>query len=84
MQLDDETQLLAGNAMINAMLKATGEPDKSKAMTTISSYMDAEAYLQDMGLLEEGVKAIEAKTGINILRLADMSSSSQLGVKKNG
>jgi hypothetical protein len=84
MQLDDETQLLAGNAMINAMLKATGEPDKSRAMTTISSYMDAEAYLQDMGLLEEGVKAIEAKTGINILRLADMSSSSQLGVKKNG
>lgn len=53
-------------------------------MTTISSYMDAEAYLQDIGLLEEGVKAIEAKTGINILRLADMSLNSQLGVKKNG
>lgn len=84
LQLDDETQLLAGNAMINAMLKATGESDRSKAMTTISSYMDAEVYLQDMGLLEEGVKAIVARTGINILRLADLSSNNQLGVKKNG
>lgn len=84
MQLDDEAQLLAGNAMINAMLKASGEADKSKVMTVLSSYMDAEAFLQDMGLLEIGVKAIETTTGINILRLADMSSSSQLGVKING
>ncbi len=75
MQLDDETQLLAGNAMINAMLKATGEPDKTKAMGLVAFYLDAETYLQDAGLLEVGVKAIESQTGINILRLADLSKT---------
>ncbi|TLS83002.1 hypothetical protein FD722_09270 [Photobacterium damselae subsp. damselae] len=84
MQLDDEAQLIAGNAMVNAMLRATGEKDKSKAMTQLASYLDTEAYLMDMGLLDEGVKAIEAKTGINILRLADMASQQNLGIKKDG
>lgn len=83
MQLDDETQLLAGNAMINAMLKATGELDKTKAMGLIASYLDTETYLKDAGLLEIGVKAIESQTGINILRLADLSKN-KVGVTKNG
>lgn len=83
MQLDDETQLMAGNAMINSMLKATGQHDRGKAMTALASYLDTEAYLQDVGLLEAGVSAIEAKTGINILRLADLSSSRHLGEKDN-
>lgn len=83
MQLDDETQLLAGNAMINAMLKATGELDKTKAVGLIASYFDTETYLQDAGLLEVGVKAIEAQTGINMLRLADLSKN-KMGVIKNG
>lgn len=84
MQLDENTQLLAGNAMINSMLKATGCQDRGQAMTTLASYLDTETYLQDAGLLEQGVKAIESKTGINILRLADLSSSQSLGVKKSG
>ncbi|MBF4344528.1 hypothetical protein EAY39_28015, partial [Vibrio anguillarum] len=75
--------LLAGNAMITAMLKATGEPDKTKAMGLVASYLDAETYLRDSGLLEEGVKAIESQTGINILRLADLSKT-KVGVIKNG
>ncbi|NAZ53379.1 hypothetical protein GL177_08400 [Vibrio toranzoniae] len=83
MQLDDETQLLAGNAMINAMLKATGELEKTKAVGLIASYLDTETYLQDAGLLEVGVKAIEAQTGINMLRLADLSKN-KMGVIKNG
>ncbi|CAH0537491.1 gamma-mobile-trio integrase GmtZ [Vibrio marisflavi] len=83
MQLDDEMQLLAGNAMVNAMLNATGESDKVKAMDILSSYLDAEKYLQDAGLLEIGVRAIESKTGINILRLADLSSNNRVGAKKN-
>lgn len=84
MQLDDEAQLLAGNAMINSMIKATGQTDRNKAMSILSSYLDAETYLQDAGLLEEGVKAIEAKTGVNILRLSDLSPSNSIGGKKNG
>ncbi len=83
MQLDDETQLIAGNAMIKAMLRATGESDKGKAMTQLATYLDTESYLEDMGLLEVGVKAIEEKTGLNILRLADMKSQSTLRMKKD-
>ncbi|MCL1125511.1 gamma-mobile-trio integrase GmtZ [Shewanella surugensis] len=74
MELDDEAQLAAGNAMINAMLRATGKKDKSNAMTQLANYLDTEAYLVDMGLLDEGVKAIEAKTGISILSLSDINS----------
>ncbi|PSV16138.1 VPA1269 family protein [Photobacterium kishitanii] len=73
-QLNDETQLTAGNAMINAMLKAIDEQDKSKAMTQLASYLDTEAYLTDTGLLDVGIKAIEAKVGINILCLAELSN----------
>ncbi|MDK9782358.1 hypothetical protein KIT90_13330 [Vibrio sp. B172a] len=83
LQLDDETQLLAGNAMVNAMLNATGEPDRYKAMARIASYLDAEAYLKDAGLLEAGVKGIEAKTGINILRLVDLTSKKAKGLEDN-
>ncbi|MEF1206670.1 hypothetical protein, partial [Photobacterium damselae] len=61
-----------------------GQTDRNKAMSILSSYLDAETYLQDAGLLEEGVKAIEAKTGVNILRLSDLSPSNSIGGKKNG
>lgn len=82
MQLDDETQLIAGNAMVNAMLRATGEKNSTKAMTHLASYLDTESYLVDAGLIEKGVKAIESQTGINILRLADMTQKHNLGAKK--
>ena len=84
MQLDDKTQLIAGNAMINAMLRAISEQDKSKAMTQLTSYLDTEAYLTDAGLLDVGVKAIEAKTGINILRLADLTNQQTIGKQNDG
>ena len=82
MQLDDETQLIGGNAMVNAMLRATGEKNSTKAMTHLASYLDTESYLVDAGLIEKGVKAIETQTGINILRLADMTQKHNLGSKK--
>ncbi|MEZ7206765.1 VPA1269 family protein [Pseudoalteromonas sp. DY56-GL79] len=83
MQLDDEAQLKLGNVMVNAMLNATKEPDKSKAMTMLSTYLDTEAYLKDAGVLEQGVQAIESNTGISIRTLASMATAT-LGVKKNG
>ncbi|PSB83895.1 gamma-mobile-trio integrase GmtZ [Photobacterium damselae] len=84
MQLDDHTQLIAGNAMINAMLQAMDEGDKSKAMNQLASYLETEAYLTDAGLLDIGVKAIEAKTGINILRLIDLSNQQTIGKQSDG
>ncbi|WP_258176878.1 hypothetical protein [Photobacterium damselae] len=36
----------------------------------------------DTGLIEKGVKAIEAQIGINILRLADMTQKYNLGDNK--
>ncbi|SMY16285.1 hypothetical protein PAQU9191_01516 [Photobacterium aquimaris] len=83
MQLDDETQLTAGNAMINAMLKSINGQDKSTAMTQLASYIDTETYLTDAGLLDVGIKAIENKTGINILRLADLSNQKAIGKHNN-
>ncbi|WP_434356016.1 integrase family protein [Parasalinivibrio latis] len=84
LQLDAETQLLAGNAMVNAMIKAMDESDKNRAMTKLAGYLDAEAYLHDAGLLEAGVRGIEAKTGINILRLSDLSRRDSGGIENNG
>lgn len=84
LQLDDEIQLLAGNAMINSMLATTGCNEREQAMEVLTSYLETEAYLVDSGVLEQGVKGIESKTGINILRLADFTQSQALGSKKNG
>ena len=78
LQLDDEMQLKAGNAMVNAMLKATKENDRNKAMTILVGYLEAESYLEDIGLLEAGVSAIATKISVNVLRLADFSTNNKL------
>lgn len=84
LQLNENAQLTAGNAMINSMLKATGQEKRSDAMSKLASYIDAESYLSDAGLLEKGIEGVQLKTGVSILRLAQQSSSQTLGKNKNG
>lgn len=78
MQLDQGTQLVAGNLMIKAMVEKTSIKDEQQAINTVAEYLDAQTFLEDVGLLDAGISAIEKQVATPILRLTDLINTKQL------
>ncbi|MCW8331941.1 hypothetical protein MD588_24390 [Photobacterium sp. SDRW27] len=79
MNMDEETQLLAGNAMVNAMMNKTGIKDSEQAQGKVAEYIETGQCLVEAGLLEAGIEAMEKQTQLSMIRLSDLNATGAIG-----
>jgi hypothetical protein len=59
--MDEKQQLIAGNAMLRYMAKIADPENKLEGYKKVSSYLEAGDYLEDQGLLVQGVDMLKSK-----------------------
>lgn len=57
--MDEQTQLIAGNAIMRKMAKIANPDDKLEGYRVAANYVEAEEYLSDAGLLKSGFEAVK-------------------------
>lgn len=68
LEMDEQTQLIAGNALLRKMAMLADPDDKLEGYRIASNYIEAQQYLVDAKLLEDGVQELQKVTP---LKLAD-------------
>ncbi len=64
MEMDDKMQLITANAMMRKMAKIADPEDKLEGLRKVAGYLEAEKYLRDQKLLDEGLKELATVTPI--------------------
>jgi len=59
MEMDDKQQLITANAMLRHMAKISDPDDKLEGYRKVCGYLEAEEYMQDLNLLDEGVGVLQ-------------------------
>jgi hypothetical protein len=59
LEMDEQTQLIAGNAIMRKMAKIANPDDKLEGYRVAANYVEAEEYLSDAGLLKSGFEAVK-------------------------
>ena len=75
MQMSDEMQLLAGNAMINAMVNKFDNIELQKALNKVVKYLESNDVTSNPVLIEHGIQAIQKLTKTPILKITELYSS---------
>ena len=58
MEMDDKQQLISANAMMRHMAKIADPDNKLEGFRKVSGYLEAEEYMRDHKLLDEGLSAL--------------------------
>ena len=66
LEMDERTQLIAGNAIIRKMAKIANPDDKLEGYRIAANYIEAQKYLSDAGLLKSGFEALKNITPIKL------------------
>ena len=66
LEMDEHTQLLAGNAIMRKMAQIADPNDKLEGYRVAANYIEAEEYLTDAGLLKSGFDAVKNITPISL------------------
>lgn len=69
--MDEETQLVAVNAMLRQMALMMDKDNKLEGFRKAVNYLEMEQYMTDEGLLKHGLKALSACCKQPILKLAN-------------
>jgi len=64
LEMDEQTQLIAGNAIMRKMAQIADPEDKLEGYRIAANYLEAGKYLIDSGLMESGYEAIKNLTPI--------------------
>lgn len=64
LEMDEQTQLIAGNAIMRKMAQIADPEDKLEGYRIAVNYLEAGKYLIDSGLMESGYEAIKNLTPI--------------------
>lgn len=59
LEMDEQTQLIVGNALLRKMAKIADPEDKMEGYRVATSYIEAQEYLTDSGLLNSGFEAVK-------------------------
>lgn len=59
LEMDERTQLIAGNAIMRKMSKIANPDDKLEGYRTAANYIEAQEYLSNSGLLKSGFEALK-------------------------
>ncbi|MCH8479709.1 MAG: hypothetical protein LAT56_17485, partial [Wenzhouxiangella sp.] len=70
MDMDEEAQLIVGNAVMRKMAQIADASDKLEGYRKATSYIDTRQYLEDSGLLESGLSELKAVSPITLSSLA--------------
>lgn len=75
LQMDDQQQLIAANAMMRQMAKQAQPMDRIEGYRQVANYLDTEGYLLDNGLLQSGVSALTGNSKEAVLKLNQIIAS---------
>ena len=64
LEMDEKTALIAGNALFRKMAQIANPDDKIEGFKTASNYIEAQQYMVDAKLLEEGVSELTQQVPI--------------------
>ncbi|AXS82307.1 VPA1269 family protein [Marinobacter sp. Arc7-DN-1] len=59
LEMDESTQLIAGNAIMRKMAKIANPDNKLEGYRIAANYIEAQEYLSDAGLLRSGFEVVE-------------------------
>nr|WP_227842373.1 hypothetical protein [Halomonas zhuhanensis] len=59
LEMDERTQLIAGNVIMRKMAKISNADDKLEGYRIAANYIEAQEYLSDAGLLKSGFEAVK-------------------------
>ncbi|WP_193085983.1 gamma-mobile-trio integrase GmtZ [Halomonas sp. FME65] len=59
LEMDERTQLIAGNAIMRKMAKIAKPDDKLEGYRIAANYIEAQEYLSEAGLLKSGFEAVK-------------------------
>nr|WP_298059323.1 VPA1269 family protein [uncultured Halomonas sp.] len=59
LEMDERTQLIAGNAIMRKMAKISNPDDKLEGYRIAANYIEAQEYLSEAGLLKSGFEAVK-------------------------
>ena len=83
MGMDEQMQLIAGNAMVRAMaLKYKGK-SKSDGFAEVANYIEAQRYLVDSGLLEKGINELSESLNIPVIKLSELQTQNNERLKND-
>lgn len=66
LEMDERTQLIAGNAIMRKMAKISNPDDKLEGYRIAASYIEAQEFLENDGLLKSGFEAVKQITPITL------------------
>ncbi|MEQ3622807.1 MAG: VPA1269 family protein [Marinobacter sp.] len=66
LEMDENTQLIVGNALIRKMAKIADPDDKMEGYRIATNYIEAQDYLENDGLLKSGFEAVRQITPITL------------------
>ena len=79
MNMDENMQLIAGNAMIRTMAKQYSQ-EEGTGFNNVANYIEAQQYLNDSGIFEQGIAELTANQGIPVLKMSDLLSVDAKGI----
>ena len=82
MNMDEQAQLIAGNAMIRAMASQYAHVSESSGFKEVANYIEAQEYLVEQGLLQKGVEELNKVSSVPLVRLSDLNEPT-LGLLSN-
>jgi hypothetical protein len=74
LQMDDQMQLVAGNAMFREMAKHVYPENELEGYRRLSGLMETENYLLDTKLLEKGFKSLQGATHMPVFTLQELAN----------
>lgn len=66
LEMDENTQLIVGNALVRKMAKIADPGDKMEGYRIATNYIEAQEFLENDGLLKSGFEAIKQITPITL------------------
>jgi hypothetical protein len=66
LEMDENTQLIVGNALVRKMAKIADPDDKMEGYRIATNYIEAQEFLENDGLLKSGFEAVKQITPITL------------------
>ena len=76
MNMDEQMQLVAGNAMIRAMASQYKTVSEGSGFKEVSNYIEAQEYLADKGVINKGIEGVSQFTDLPVIKLSDLQNQS--------
>ncbi len=79
MNMDENMQLITGNAMIRAMAKRFRHGNEN-GFHEVANHIEAQEYLSDSGVIERGISELNESCGVPVFKLTELLSNDSKGI----